>query len=66
MVASAKKTKEIHNDYTDFFSEIGCFKGTLILKVKEGAKLYQVSLHGICIPRTIQERVIMPATTANN
>ena len=38
MAPSAKTTQELHSKYSDLFSGIGCFKGTLSLQLKEGAK----------------------------
>ena len=37
MVANSK-TWELHDEYSDVFTEVGCFKGTFSLLVKEGAK----------------------------
>ena len=41
MDSSAKIAMEMHNDYNDVLSGIGCFKGTFPFQIKEGTKLYQ-------------------------
>ena len=41
MVARSNPTQELHSKYTNVFSGIGCFKGTISLQVKEGEKPYQ-------------------------
>ena len=37
MVASAKTSHELHDEYSDAFTGNRCFKGTFSLQVKEGA-----------------------------
>ena len=45
MVASVKATQEFHNEYSDVFTGIGCFKDTFSLQIKEGInyKIFQVT-----------------------
>ena len=38
--ASAKTMINIHNEFSNMFKGIGCFKGTFSLKVKEDANSY--------------------------
>ena len=40
MVASATTKQELHNEYSDVFTGIGCFKATFSLQVKDRAKPY--------------------------
>ena len=39
--SSAKTTIRKHNEFCKVFTDIGYFKGTFLLKVKEDTKLYQ-------------------------
>ena len=36
-----RKTTEIHIDYSDVFTEIGCFQGTFSLQVRDDVKPYK-------------------------
>ena len=44
MAASAIITKELHDIYSDVFSDIGLFKDTYSLQVREDTKAYQALL----------------------
>ena len=44
--ASAEITLKIH-EFSDVFTEIGCFKGTFFLQVIDDTKPYQVPLRHI-------------------
>ena len=50
---------EKHSVFSDIFIGIGCFKGTLSLKVKDNAKSYQVpyKTHGTCASGTLQKEL---------
>ena len=51
-VTSAETTKKKYNEYSNVFSEIGCFKGTS-LQVKDDVKAYHVLSR--CIEYALQE-----------
>ena len=40
---SVETTQEIHNEYINVFTEIGCFKGTFSLQVKDD--INHISFH---------------------
>ena len=40
--ASRTMTMKIHNDFSDIFTGICCFEGTLKLQVREGSQPYEV------------------------
>ena len=42
-VASAKTTQITHNDYSDVFTGIGCFKASFLLQIKDDVKQYQIT-----------------------
>ena len=50
---NAKITIKVHNEFSNVFTGIRCFKGTFLLKVKENAKPYQVPPR--CVAYTLQE-----------
>ena len=41
-VASAETTLNMHDNFSDIFPWIGCFKGTFTIQVKDDVKPYQV------------------------
>ena len=46
---SVETTLKIHDEYSDVFTGIGCFKGTFSLQVKDDVKAYQVQLRHIAV-----------------
>ena len=42
MKSQAEYWQKIHNNFSDIFTGIGCFKGTIKLQVREDSCLYQV------------------------
>ena len=51
-MASGKTTKKLHNDCSDVFRGIGCFRGTISLQVRDYMKPYQVL--PLCIACALQ------------
>ena len=46
-VASTKTTQMMHNDDSDVFKGIGCFKGMFSLQIKDDVKPYQALPKGV-------------------
>ena len=59
---------KIHNDFSDIFTGIGCFKGTLRLQVREGSHPYQSPSRRVAyaLPRTIKRRAGKTKKGTNN
>ena len=51
--ASIKLTEAIHHYFKDMFSDIGCLKGTFLLQVKEGSKVYKTPPR--CVTYALQQ-----------
>ena len=50
---SAETALKMHDEYSDVFTGIWCFKGTLFLQVKDDTKPYKFLLH--CVAYALQE-----------
>ena len=53
---------EIHNEFSDFFSDLGCFEGTFSLQIKDDSHMYQPLF--FCTVKAT-EKELEPATASN-
>ena len=57
--SNVKIAMEMHNKFSDIFTGIGCFNGTVSSKVKDMTKPYS-SMHGIYTSGTLKRELERP------